>query len=114
VGERRWTDPNEERRVNREAQFDERMVGIYRRAREEADYNPTRFLEMVNEHGGVQTAHLLLASRKVSDGYTALWERKRLDLTVEALVLEEDWGFFSAEEVATARRRLEDYNYFDG
>ena len=99
--------------MNREAQFDQRMVGIYRRAREEVDYKPTRFREMLNEHGGVQTAHLLLASRKVSDGYTALWERGRLDLTVGALVLKEDWGFFSTEESVTARRQLEDYNYFD-
>jgi len=98
--------------MNREAEFDQRMAGIYSRAKEEANYKASRFLEMLSEHGGVQTAHMLLASSKVSDGYTALWERGRLDLTVEALILEDDWGLFSEEQINIARRRLDDYEYF--
>jgi len=97
--------------MKREPEFDQRMAGIYRRAKKEVNYNASRFLEMLSEHGGVQTAHMLLASAQVSDGYTALWEKGRLDLTVEALVLEEDWGLFSDEELAVARRRLTDYEY---
>jgi hypothetical protein len=96
---------------DRVAEFDHRMGAIYSRALNEADYNASRFLQMLEENGGVQTAHILLASPKVSDGYTALWERGRLDLTVEALVLEEDWGLFSEEQRRTARRRLEEYGY---
>ena len=94
-------------------EFERRMQEIYRRAREEAGYNPARYLQMLDEHGGVETAHLLLNSDKASDGYTALWERGRLDLTVEALVLEKDWGLFSERELERARRRLHDYGYFD-
>ena len=99
--------------MKKAVKFDRRMADIYRRAREEAGYNASRFLEMLGEHGGVETAHILLASTSVSDGYTALWERKRLDLTVEALVLEEDWGLFSEVEVRTARVRLEQYGYLE-
>lgn len=94
-------------------EFDQRMSEIYRRAKEEAGYNASRYLQMLEEHGGEQTAHILLGSSQVSDGYTALWERGRLDLTVEALVLEKDWGFFSKEELSTARRRLEEYGYLE-
>lgn len=91
------------------AEFNRRMLGIYQRAKEEVGYNASRFLQMLEEHGGVQTAHMLLGSSTPSDGYRALWERGRLDLTVEALVLEKDWGLFSAAELATARERLEEY-----
>ena len=63
-----------------ESQFNEAMLNIYRRAKTEAGYNATRFLSMVVEHGGLKTARYLLHAATVSEGYTALWERKRLDL----------------------------------
>ena len=96
-----------------DAEFDLRMRDIYRRARAEADYNPVRFLQMLSGYGAEETAHMLLASRTVSEGYTALWERKRLDLTVEALVLEKDWGLFTEKELSEARRRLQEYGYIE-
>ena len=46
---------------------------------------------MVVEHGGLETARYLLHAETVSEGYTALWERKRLDLTVEAMILRPEW-----------------------
>ena len=38
---------------------------------------------MLHEHRGLETARILLHASSVSEGYVALWERKRLDLTVE-------------------------------
>jgi hypothetical protein len=67
---------------------------------------------MLHDHRGLGTAQILLHSQSVSDGYTALWERNRLDLTVEALVLQPEWhDLFTDEERATARKRLQDYKY---
>jgi len=59
------------------------------------------------------TAKYLINSRKPSDGYTNLWERGRLDLTVEAMVMENSkWHeLFTSEELDKARRRLTDYGY---
>jgi hypothetical protein len=95
-----------------EKEFDTAMMGIYHRAKYEADYNATRYLRMLRDHGGVQTAKILLHASNVSDGYTALWERKRLDLTVEALILEEKWSsLFSDAEREIGRNRLRAYNY---
>jgi hypothetical protein len=95
-----------------EREFHQRMIAIYVAAKKEARYNATRFLTMVNERGGVETARILLHATSVSEGYTALWERQRLDLTVEALVLEERWQpLFSADERKIAIRRLREYNY---
>jgi hypothetical protein len=95
-----------------EYEFDMAMMNIYHRAKEEAGYNATRYLQMLEEHRGLRTAQILLHAPHVSDGYTALWERKRLDLTVEALVLQAKWNpLFSDQERGIARKRLEEYGY---
>lgn len=57
------------------AEFDQEMFRIYERARSEASYNATRFLHMLYEHRGLETAQILLHSTNVSEGYTAPWER---------------------------------------
>src|SRR4051812_7676755 len=68
--------------------FDAAMFDIYRRAKSEAGYNATIFLRMISDRGGLATAKYLLNSPKPSDGYTHLYERGRLDLTVEAMIVE--------------------------
>lgn len=101
---------------DQERRFDAAMMGIFNRALEEAKYRATRYHQMLCDHGGLETAQLLLHSSHVSEGYTALWERKRLDLTVEALILEPEWHeLFTEEERAKAAKRLKDYGYpFNG
>ena len=94
-----------------ETQFNETMLDIYRKAKREAKYNAIRFLQMVTDHGGLETAHILINSPTVSDGYTALWERGRLNLTVESMILENEkfHELFSEEELAICRERLSQY-----
>lgn len=94
-----------------ELEFHEAMLAIYRRAKSEAKYNAIRFLQMVADHGGLETAHMLINSSTVSEGYTALWERRRLDLTVEAMILnnEKYQSLFSKEELAICAKRLKQY-----
>ena len=98
-----------------EARFDAAMMNVYRCALKECDYNATRFLRMLYDHRGLQTARILLHASDVSDGYVALWERKRLDLTVEALILESEWRpLFSDQEREIARKRLAEYGFTFG
>src|SRR3954447_24294587 len=95
-----------------ESHFHEAMLDIYRRAKAEAGYNATRFLGMVVERGGLATARYLLRATTVSEGYAALWERKRLDLTVEAMILRPEWNsLFSDDERRIAVDRLKEYGY---
>ncbi|MCS0497878.1 hypothetical protein NVS89_22565 [Ancylobacter sp. MQZ15Z-1] len=96
-----------------EKQFDQAMFEVYRRAKEEAHYNATIFLQMLTDNGGLSTAKTLINASKPSDGYTALYMRKRLDLTVEAVVIENcRWhGLFSERELDRARQRLREYQY---
>ena len=92
-------------------QFTEAMRQIYRQAATELDYRPIRFLQMVEELGGVATAKELLAA-PVQEGFTTLWEHGRLDLSMEALVLQPQWSsLFTESELAEARRRLSDAGY---
>lgn len=93
--------------------FEKAMHGIYTRAKLEAGYTATIFHEMLFRHGGLGTAKQLINAPKVSDGYTALFERQRLDLTVEAVVVENpQWhDLFTSDELNRARKRLAEYRY---
>ncbi|WP_064077670.1 DUF262 domain-containing protein [Prescottella equi] len=94
------------------AEFGRHMVDGYERARREAGYNATYFRSMLAEIGPVATAKKLLASPTVSDGFASLWERGRLDLTVEALLLDPRFEtLFDNDELDAARRRLKQFDY---
>ena len=91
--------------------FHRRMVGIYETAKREAGYNATYFLRMLSELGGVATAIRLVETSTPSDGFTQLWLKGRLDLTVEHLVLEEAFApLFDDVVVEKARERLHEYS----
>lgn len=99
--------------ADKEAQFDAAMLNIYRRAKAEAKYNATLFFQMLTERGGVSTAKHLINSPTPSEGYTRLFERGCLHLTVEATVVENPhWhDLFEAAEIDKARSRLMQYRY---
>jgi hypothetical protein len=71
------------------------------------------FFQMLTNRGGLDTARFLINTPKESDGYTALYLRGRLDLTVEAMVVENTkWHkLFTSEELEKARARLKKYEY---
>ena len=96
------------------AEFDQEMLRIYQRALSEANYKATRFLNMLHEHRGLETARILLHVANVSEGYTALWERGRLDLTVEAVIHDNPkWHpLFTQDDLAVCTERLKEYRYF--
>jgi hypothetical protein len=94
-------------------EFDVRMHEVYRAGKREARFSAPLFAEMLKEHGGLETAKRFLHSADYAAGFTALWERKRLDLTVEAMILkEEKWHpLFTPEELAICKKRLKEYGY---
>ncbi|MBT0651541.1 hypothetical protein [Geomobilimonas luticola] len=92
--------------------FHKAMINVFERARDECNFKPTYFLKMVTEHGGLEAAKRLIASSKPSDGFTKLWELKRLDISVEAVVLSPEFSvLFTDEEKNQARIRLKSYGY---
>lgn len=71
-------------------------------------YNPSRFIQMFyeNNNDGVLLATKLIP-QKETDGYTTLWQKGRLDLTLEALVTQSKYNeLFNPEIIEIARKRL--------
>lgn len=95
-----------------ERQFHYDMVAGAERLKREIGYNATRFMAMVGELGGVGAARQLLQGRDASDGFTTLWEHRRLETSVEAFVLL-PWyrELFTDEERETAERRLVEHGF---
>lgn len=78
----------------------------------ELGYQPSSLRVMVNQHGAVGAARRLLEDRAVTDGFVLLWERQRLDLSVEALVCDQRFdGLFTEAERAAAQERLDEFGY---
>jgi len=93
-------------------EFNDDMIQIYHRAKKECHYNATYFLRMVSNHGGIDTAKILLSSEGPQYGFEKLWECGRLDLTVEALVRQPKYSsLFTVPEIQAAEKRLKDYGY---
>jgi hypothetical protein len=91
------------------------MLNIYRVALEACKYRAIAFLSMVVEMGGVATAKKLLAGEEMQSGLYELFECGRLDLTVEALMLQPKFReLFAPDELAIAEQRLADLGYKAG
>jgi len=98
--------------TNVEAEFEQAMRSVYDRAKDEVGYNATYFLSMLAELGGLATAKKLINAPEISDGFAKLWERGRLDLTVEAVVIQPRFAeLFTDEDIAAACRRLEQFDH---
>jgi hypothetical protein len=96
---------------NLESAFHLDMLNIYKEA-SKLGYKPTIFLGMVNEHGGLKAAKLLIEQKEVTEGYLRLWELRRLDLSVEAFTLKPEYSsLFSKEIKEKCIARLHKYEY---
>ncbi|MCP2298541.1 hypothetical protein APR11_004986 [Nocardia amikacinitolerans] len=94
------------------AEFTRTVNEAIARAVSETGYRPGQFRRMVAEMGAVATARKLLATKQLSEGFSTLWEFERLDLTVEAAVLDERFAeLFTDQERETARFRLQQFGF---
>lgn len=95
-----------------EADLTEELRGTYEAARQRG-YVATYFLQMLEEHGGRETAKRLLAKSEPQTGLFELWKLNLLHESMEAVVLQEKYSeLFTTEELAEAYRRLEELGYF--
>jgi hypothetical protein len=101
-----------------ETQFHDAMLDVFRLAGEATrkrrpdgstirGYWASYFLRGVRNHGGPEYAHQLLRAPGTSDGFQRLTDERRLDLTMEALVLRPEFvDLFSEDERNIAAHRL--------
>ncbi len=94
------------------AQFHQAMLDVYENAKQLCHYNASRFYQMVLKHGGLETARRLLSKETSSIGLNKLWECGRLDISMEAQVLNPKFApLFTDAERDVARNRLTQYGY---
>jgi len=98
--------------VDLEAELTTALRGTYEAARARG-YIATYFLQLLDEHGGRETAKRLLAKKEPQAGLFELWRLKLLHESMEAVVLQERFrSLFAVDELAEARRRLDELDYF--
>jgi hypothetical protein len=94
-----------------EAQFRDSLLESVSECRK-IGYVPKRFIGMVKTQNPFDVIANLLEATDVSEGFTTLWEKKRLDLSAEAIALHPRWrGKFRPDLLVKARKRLADVEY---
>jgi hypothetical protein len=94
------------------AAFEREMWRLYEEPKRRFGYNATYFLRMLEEGQPVDTARTLVLDPRHSDGLTYLWEKRALDLSVEALVLRDPWcSLFTPDVLDAARKKLRGLGY---
>lgn len=82
-------------------------------AAKEESYYPHYFMQMLSEHGGLETARRLLAKNDPQAGLFKLYEIGLLHESLEAVVLRPQFrSLFTEAELMEARRRLDELGYF--
>jgi hypothetical protein len=97
---------------DQESDFAGALNDMIQRCERELGYRPRKLRVLINQLGAVGAVRRLLANRAPSDGFVLLWEKQRLDLSVEALVADRRFThLFDSDEHATARHRLEEFGF---
>ena len=97
-----------------EIEFQDALYGLCERILNELDYTPSMLSAMIEKHNARQAAKLLINAFKPSEGCTRLWTEGKLNLTVEAFVLDDpQWHkLFTPIELEKAKTRLDELGYY--
>ena len=76
-------------------------------------YVPTRFIQMLQKvNGNAYELAMSIASKDVTLGLEKLWEKGRLDLTMEAIIIKPEYQeLFPLEMIDICRKKLEKFGY---
>jgi len=95
-----------------EKRLEQELLEASNLCRTKYKYNPSRFLQMMKAEGAVKTSIKLIMAPTYHEGLTRLWELKRLDLTVEAIIIREPYSELFPEEVVNkAKDKLKQLGY---
>lgn len=91
--------------------MEEKFIAAWAAAREKAAALGVR-MRPVNPEEAMKSAHRILSGSRLSDGFTALQGKGRLDLSLEALVIDKRFTqLFTDEEANEALTRLLEAGY---
>ncbi|MEZ9858466.1 HNH endonuclease [Vibrio splendidus] len=91
-----------------EEKFQRTIIELCATTARETEYNPKGFKSKALRIGALNYAQEILDSANDQwEGFTQLFLNRRLDLSLEVLVLQEQWQkLFTTEQLKTAQRRL--------
>ena len=91
--------------------MEQKFIAAWAANREKAAALGAR-MRPVNPEDAMKNAHRCLSGNRISDGFNALADKKRLDLSLEALVIDKRFtSLFTDEEANNALMRLLDAGY---
>lgn len=91
--------------------MEEKFIAAWAANREKAAKLGIR-MRPVEDGDAMKNAHRCLTGNRISDGFNQLADKHRLDLSLEALVVDKRFtGLFSDEEANNALMRLLDAGY---
>ena len=92
--------------------MEQKFIAAWAKARQEAAALGIR-MRPVADADAMKTAHRALSGSRESDGFAALKNAKRLDLSLEALATDKRFtALFTDEEANTALMRLLDAGFY--
>jgi len=92
--------------------FHQEMINLYKKIIKIIKYKPTRLMDFINKYGGYEAAVKYISTESNVQDFAVLWEKERLDLSVEALITAEAYrSLFQEEIVAFCDRKLKEYSY---
>ena len=92
--------------------MEQKFIAAWNKAREEATALGIR-MRIVADADAMKTAHRALSGNRESDGFAALADVKRLDLSLEALAIDKRFtALFTDEEANNALMRLLDAGFY--
>ena len=91
--------------------MDQKFIAAWAAAREKAEALGVRMRPVAAEEA-MKNAHRILSGNRLSDGFNALQGKGRLDLSLEALVIDKRFtGLFTDDEANEALTRLLEAGY---
>ncbi|MBO9497296.1 HNH endonuclease [Thalassotalea sp. G20_0] len=100
-------------RNKKEENFHITVIKLCEKTKSATSYNPRKFKSKALRIGAYRYAQEILDSNDDNwEGFTQLFINHRLDLSLEALVLDENWqSLFTRNQLETAQRRLKSVDY---
>jgi hypothetical protein len=85
-----------------------RMMDVIQTCQRELRWKPTAAIRMIHKHDPAEAARRMVMTPGGTAGFARCWQAGRLELSFEAVILEEGFrSLFNKEVLTEARNRLE-------
>lgn len=94
------------------ALFNQDIIDLYKRMIKLVKHKPTRLMDYINKYGGYEAAVKYISTESNVQDFAVLWEKERLDLSVEALITRQPYRvLFDDSILKFCDKKLKEYSY---